>query len=1247
VIDQNSYRKIVLKGIFIIIAFITLSFQAVKAQKEGAIWYFGNQAGLDFNQQFPRPLTDGRLNTREGVATICDKNGNLLFYTDGQTVYNRNHEIMDNGQGLKGDISSTQSSIVVPWPESDKLYCIFTVDQAGTYSNPGDGLKYSIVNMDVNGGLGKVTDLNLTLPGTAGILFTEKITVVKHNDTKSYWIIAHEFGTNRFFEFRLTATGLSFVDPQPVGSIHRFDVIGDRDNRGATGYLKSSPKGDFLASAVELLKSFELFTFDNKTGRIGLLAKLAAGDRTDLQAESGAAYGVEFSPTSNFLYGSTRKGGLIYQWSLEKLDPISIQRSVRIIRERANSLCGALQLAFNGKIYASLGGLPYLGVINSPIQENCNYVELGASLVNNETGVGGRAFFGLPTFLSDFFKSAEFYFENTCFRDKAIFYPSTRIAVSGPPSWTVYEKDGKAIGTFKGDPNNWYGVFTFPHPGDFVVIMTINQYGKDTDFPRDITINPLPELDLKDTTSMCKGSPAHLDAGDGAFFDWREAPNLKTNRYLDVYNPGSYLVKVTHYNGCSASDSTRVVEKPIPVILDTNIVSAACGSSNGSIEVKMEKPANQYKFVWAKFPDSTNSKMANLPGGVYDLQITEISTDCSILERLSISETNAPDVTIEPTIKGTAVKGAVCAGSKITLTARGASRYEWDTPEGKTDQTVEVSPTTTTTYFVTGFSASTGKECKNIGKITITVSPYTLPQLGDSHTGCQGDTIPLHGGAEFFSWEWSTGEKSELVNITQSIEELSVIITDKNGCKFSDTTKINIKPLPIITFEKDITQCEGKPLDLTGGPGETFLWSTNETTEHIQVTESGKYTLTIQTNGCSKTDSTNVTIKPLPKIDLGKDDTFCISDPIKLSGGWGESYYWSTNETTQEILITKSDRYILTISLDKCTNSDTVNLTVKPLPLNNLGNDTTCCKSNPLILKGDNGNADYYEWNGEPKTAELSVKESGTYTLKIGKDGCFSTDEITVTMNDPIKLPITVDLTPITCPGNHDGTLVIGVVDPSNMEYSIDGGLSYFDSPIFQGLPPNQHFQIYVKQQKACWAKYDEEVEFTEPDSIQIKYRLISPSCPTCPDGEINLSVKGGTPPYSVLWSTNETNTDLSNLILGKYLVWVTDASNCHSNALIDLTLDFPPFQIPNAFTPNGDNFNEKWEINSLKDFPSCEVKVFDRSGNLVYFSVQGYTDPWDGRDFTKKILPMGAYYYLIWLQPGIKPIKGSVSILR
>ncbi|MFA5815529.1 MAG: hypothetical protein WC865_07905, partial [Bacteroidales bacterium] len=97
-------------------------FQPLCAQKEGAVWYFGQNAGLDFNQYYPKPLTDGKITTREGVATICDKDGQLLFYTDGQTVYNRNHDVMMDGDGLFGDVSSTQSSIIVPRPGSVTQY---------------------------------------------------------------------------------------------------------------------------------------------------------------------------------------------------------------------------------------------------------------------------------------------------------------------------------------------------------------------------------------------------------------------------------------------------------------------------------------------------------------------------------------------------------------------------------------------------------------------------------------------------------------------------------------------------------------------------------------------------------------------------------------------------------------------------------------------------------------------------------------------------------------------------------------------------------------------------------------------------------------------------------------------------------------------------------------------------------------------------------------------------------------------
>jgi hypothetical protein len=355
-----------------------LTFQPLAAQKEGAIWYFGQNAGLDFNRSFPEPLTDGMINTREGVATICDKEGKLLFYTDGQVVYTRDHQIMQNGTGLYGNPSSTQSSIVVPKPGSATQYYLFTVDQTGLPENPGRGLNYSIVDMGANSGDGAVIDKNTPLFNDGRIRFTEKITVVKHDDKTTYWIIAHEFGTNQFYRFRLTdaAPFISFAGTVAAGSIHPINNK-DRNNRGATGYLKSSPKGEFLAAAIEGLELFELFTFDKRTGNIALLASLPALNSTDPgDPLRTAAYGVEFSPTSNYLYGSSRKGGMLYQWSLEKLNGPSIAQSMRIIRKNPSVLCGALQLAYNGKIYLSLGGQPFLGVIRSPIQEDCHYMSM-------------------------------------------------------------------------------------------------------------------------------------------------------------------------------------------------------------------------------------------------------------------------------------------------------------------------------------------------------------------------------------------------------------------------------------------------------------------------------------------------------------------------------------------------------------------------------------------------------------------------------------------------------------------------------------------------------------------------------------------------------------------------------------------------------------------------------------------------------------------------------------------------------
>ena len=1219
-----------------------LIIQPLQAQKEGAVWYFGNRAGLDFNLQYPRPLTDGMIDTREGVATICDKDGKLLFYTDGQTIYNKHHVIMDNGDGLLGDASSTQSSIVVPRPGSTTQYYVITVDKAGTPNNPGNGLNYSIVDVSLNGGSGSVFQKNIKMISDPSILFTEKITVVKHSDGVSYWVIAHQFGTWEFYEFLLNKDGLTFYTQIGAGSEHKWDP-NDRDNRGATGYLKSSPKGDYLATAVEGLHFFELFSFNNKTGDIRLIAKLPAGNTENPYAETGNAYGVEFSPTGNFLYGSTRKGGILYQWNLSDLNPINMVRSAKILRENPGSLCGALQLAFNGKIYVSLGGQPYLGVINSPIQESCNYIEHGASLVDNATQNGGKGYFGLPTFLSDFFKAAEFYFENTCFRDKTIFYPSTRIGVDGPPLFTIWQNN-TFVGQAETDPVTWQGTYTFPAPGVYEVRMRITQFGSVIEPRREITINQLPELNFPDTTSLCQGSAARLDAGDGAFYSWRDNPNLNVERYRNIFNPGKYVVTVQHYNGCSTSDSTVVISKPLPVIQDTVVTSAACGSSNGSIRLDMQKPLNQYTFDWTEFPDNKTNTVTGLAGGIYEVKITDILTGCSLTSKLAMSELNAPEVTITPS-----VPGSVCPGTKIRLTARGGAQYLWDTPGKETTAYLDIEPWTTTTYRVKGyaFDPVTQKECGDYGEITINVYTYALPQLGADRVGCEGDTIRLDGGSDFTAWNWSNGLSTRKVDITGSIPQLILFATDKNQCVLTDTIGILVKPLPSVDLGSDRILCKGNPVELSGGTGDSYAWSTGDTTRTIKVNYSDLFWLTIRKNGCSKTDTLNVTIKDLPEVNLGRDTTVCVTEPVTLTGGRGDSYLWSTGDTTRNITVNQTGIYRLTITRDGCSNSDTISMTIRPLPIVDLGKDTTFCKSSPIVLSG--GTGDTYLWNTGAVTPSLTVNETGAYKLTITKDGCSNSDSVNIQVNDPALLVIDSVLTSqVTCPGMRDGSLrIFAHGSGSSYEYSVDDGASWSDSPVFLGLYGDNNFRPMVREDRGCTVRYTKDITFSEPDSIRLRYRLLSPSCETCPDGEINLTITGGTSPYSILWSTMDTVPRLTQMPTGKYLVWVTDESGCRQNALIDLNMNYPPFQIPNAFTPNGDAFNETWKLSSLKDFPESTVQIFDRTGRLVWWSEPGYPVPWNGRDQSGKVLPMGAYYYIIVLQADMKPLKGSVSILK
>ena len=173
---------------------------AVFAQRQASNWYFGYGAGIQFDlaTNSTNSVNNGQLFTNEGCSSISDEDGNLLFYTDGTTVWNKQHTIMTNGIGLYGDNSSAQSAIIVPKPDDPNIYYIFTVDTSVGDLDPDNGFNYSVVDMTLDGGLGAVTSKNVNLLQ----LCSEKLTaVLKDCITKSIWVItfASEAGDTDIF----------------------------------------------------------------------------------------------------------------------------------------------------------------------------------------------------------------------------------------------------------------------------------------------------------------------------------------------------------------------------------------------------------------------------------------------------------------------------------------------------------------------------------------------------------------------------------------------------------------------------------------------------------------------------------------------------------------------------------------------------------------------------------------------------------------------------------------------------------------------------------------------------------------------------------------------------------------------------------------------------------------------------------------------------------------------------------------
>lgn len=362
---------------------ITVFIQNVFAQNEANNWYFGNYAGLTFNTSPPSALTNGALATSEGCASISEENGNLLFYTNGTTVWNKNHQIMENGSNLHGQSSSTQSALIVKLPGSATQYYIFTVaDQGNAY-----GYEYSIADLSFNSGDGKIVTKNAPIlkdfsnPNSNFLNSTEALTATYHSNQTDVWVVMHEATLTNFYAYLLTSNGLQ----APV-----ISNIGNQKTN--LGQCRISADGKRIAVGGYFGSGVDLYDFNSSTGIISNATSLIGGT-------TNRVYGLSFSPNSNVLY-VTDNAANIYQFNLALPTTADIINSKYLVGQGSGGYYPQLQLGPDRRIYLAQRNRQYLGVITYPdnIGSSCLFTDNGISL-----GTGNHySDIGLPTFMVNY-----------------------------------------------------------------------------------------------------------------------------------------------------------------------------------------------------------------------------------------------------------------------------------------------------------------------------------------------------------------------------------------------------------------------------------------------------------------------------------------------------------------------------------------------------------------------------------------------------------------------------------------------------------------------------------------------------------------------------------------------------------------------------------------------------------------------------------------------------------------------------
>lgn len=1263
------------------------------AQNEANIWYFGANAGLDFNSGSPVALTNGQLNTSEGCATLCNNTGQLLLYTDGITVFNKNHVVMPNGNGLMGDVSSSQSATIVQKPGSNNLFYIFTLDAfAGA-----DGFRYSLVDMSLDGGNGAVTNQKNILIYTPS---SEKLAIVKKPNNTDYWVVTHGWNNNSFFSYSLTSAGLNNT---PVISNVGVVVTGLTTNN--FGYMKIAPNGQKLAICNSEINT-ELFDFDVNTGIVS--NSLVLNTHT---FNTGFDYGVEFSPNSELLYVTfinfTPEPLQLVQFDLMAPNILG-SRQVIYTGFEVTGLPAALQLGPDGKMYIAISNKSKIGVINNP-----NVIGFGCNLQIDSIDLAGKfCRLGLPPFVSSFFYSPTIQFDNACVGQNANLTFNT--------SQTVLS----ALWDFgDGSPtqNSVVGNHTYTTAGQYPVTVTVTAPSGSGTSTRNITISAVPTATQPQNILICDSD------NDGfATFD----VTTRSNTILNGQSASDYTIKyyanATDYTNNIAIANPSNYQNTTAYQQQTIIAEV---SNNANLDCKANTTFNIDVF---------DTPVPNVPANIPNLTVcdnTTVGTDTDgrvlfNLTQRAIAILNGQSAT-QFTL--TYYRDAALTNQILTPTTY-QNTNSTETIYVKVVNNDNANCTATTSFTIQVFALPVITTLVDLKQCDDNIDGFSVFNLTEANS-----KISTNFNTETFAYFETLAEAQSntnpILNFTTytnqivSNDVVYVRITNTNGCFITAQLNLSVSTTQIpLSYTRSFTQCDDTAFGTNTDGVSSFDFSSvtsqiqaifpigqqllityyrnlaDALAENNAITNISNYRnigypntqniyirVDSQTNndclGLGQHITLNVEripiVSPITYTECDDDQdgqfpfnttqiqTNLLNGLTNVTVNYFDQNNISLSSPLPNPFLTASQLVKVVVTNNTATGCDfetTITFVVDdlpeafPIPLNliqvcddelvptlqdgKFSFDTTNFQN--TLLGGQTGMiVTYFDGNNVPLSSPLPnpfVTASQNITVKITNlinPSCNATAILPFVVN-PLPNIILLDDEIVCNEKTLNKTINAGLVDETtsnNFTYvwKRDGVIIPSQNDYSLSINEEGAYTVAVTNAQGC--SRTRTITVIASDKAVIDNITVSD---LSNNNSIVIAVSGaGVYEYSLDNQTYQSSNTFTNLPAGIYTVYVKDLNGCGVTQEEVSVLGIPSF-----FTPNGDGYHDYWNVKGISTTLNSKTKIqiFDRFGKLIK-EINPTNTGWDG-SYNNQPLPATDYWYTIQLEDG-RTVKGHFALKR